>query len=107
MTPIADASDEELAARAKYFRSQLDPILVEMSHRRAAKRTDAENHAICAHPDYEYETTEGPRKGFDEHQPSTEPGETPWERNIHMGRNGWERFDYTEEAYWMRRKAKP
>lgn len=58
-------------------------------------------HARCAHPDYEYTTTEGARKAFDDEEPPEGAG---WVRNIHEGRDGWERFDYHEEAYWMRPK---
>jgi len=57
-------------------------------------------HSRCQHPDYEYETTDGPRKAFDEHAPNGEG----WERNTDAGRDGWERFDYHEEAYWRRSK---
>lgn len=58
-------------------------------------------HARFAHPGWEYETTTGQRKAFDGHQP---PGEG-WERNVDY-HDGWERFDYHEEAYW-RRPATP
>lgn len=64
---------------------------------------DAELHAKLRHPDYEYETTDGPRKAFDEHSPDED--DPMWERNVHVGRNGWDRFAYHEEAYWMRRKT--
>lgn len=58
-------------------------------------------HSKKQHPDYEYETTDGPRKSwYDEDKPPEGEG---WERNVHAGRNGWERFDYHEEAYWMRK----
>ena len=57
-------------------------------------------HEHRMHPDYEYETTTGRRKCFDEHEPAGEG----WERNREEGRNGWERFDYHEEAYWRRLK---
>ena len=60
-------------------------------------------HARSMHPDYEYATTEGERKNFDEHPPAGEG----WERNVHIGDKGWERFNYHEEAYWMRRKPLP
>lgn len=67
-------------------------------------------HSQRAHPDYEYATTEGPRKqwlGIDD-PPSGEDGEpdTSWERNTDAGRPGmgWDRFDYTEQSYWRRRK---
>lgn len=63
------------------------------------QKTDSELHAECAHPDFEYMTTRGPRKAFDEHPP---PGDG-WERNVEEGRGGWERFDYHEEAYWRRK----
>ncbi|RSS32278.1 hypothetical protein [Streptomyces sp. WAC08241] len=70
--------------------------------------TDAELHARCAHPDWEYTLTEGPRKQWDysDEPPYGDDGEpdTTWERNVDMGRKGWERFDYTEESYWRRRK---
>jgi hypothetical protein len=70
------------------------------AHGAAPAPTDDERHALEAHPDFEYATTEGPRKGFDEHPPSSDG----WERNTAMGRDGWERFDEHEEAYWRRRK---
>lgn len=59
-------------------------------------------HRLEIHPDYEYAKTVGPRKAFDEHPPAREG----WERNIHRGRNGWERFATQEEAYWMRQVNK-
>lgn len=67
-------------------------------------------HAERRHPGYEYATTRGPRKQWDDpDQPpvgddgETEPG---WERNLDAGRpgQGWDRFDYHEEAYWRRPK---
>ena len=55
------------------------------------------------HPDYEYAETTGPRKAwYDADKPPKGEG---WEPNVHQGRDGWERFDYHEEAYWMRRKG--
>lgn len=67
-------------------------------------------HARRAHPDYEYATTEGPRKAWDDidrppYGDNGEPDHT-WERNVDAGRPGagWDRFDYTEESYWRRRK---
>ncbi|MCX5000962.1 hypothetical protein [Streptomyces longwoodensis] len=70
--------------------------------------SDAELHARCAHPDYEYRTTEGPRKQWDDVNvpPADEDGDPDgsWERNVDAGRDGWERWDYTEESYWRRRK---
>jgi hypothetical protein len=74
--------------------------------------TDAENelarltaflHSKRLHPDYEYSTTDGPRKAFYEDAPEGDG----WERNIEEGRNGWERFDYHEEAYWRRKLPAP
>lgn len=58
-------------------------------------------HERGMHPDFEYKTTTGPRKNFDNDPPSGEG----WERNLPMGRDGWERFDYHEEGYWRRLKA--
>ncbi|RSS43840.1 hypothetical protein [Streptomyces sp. WAC08241] len=70
--------------------------------------TDAELHARCAHPDWEYTLTEGPRKQWDysDEPPYGDDGkpDTTWERNVDMGDRGWERFDYTEESYWRRLK---
>ena len=57
-------------------------------------------HSKEMHPDYEYETTEGARKYFDQHEPEGKN----WQCNTNRGRDGWERFDYHEEAYWMRKK---
>jgi hypothetical protein len=69
--------------------------------------TDDELHARSAHPAYEYRTTEGPRKQWDDadRPPSGDAGEPDpgWERNTAAGRGGWERFDLTEESYWRRR----
>ena len=65
------------------------------------QRCRAYLHRWERHPDYEYRTMEGPRKAFDDEPPSDEG----WIRNIHVGSHeGWERFDYHEEGYWMRRK---
>lgn len=64
--------------------------------------TVAELHARFAHPFYEYATTQGPRKKWD--QIDELPEGDGWERNIDAGRpgEGWERFDYHEESYWRR-----
>lgn len=84
-----------------------DMHLIEAAVNRAARprqdtRIDAELHRDMAHPDFEYETTETPRKcGY-----SKKPYGDGWEPNPHVtgdGRN-WQRFDNTEEEYWMRRK---
>lgn len=60
-------------------------------------------HSRLMHPNYEYETTTGQRKAFDEDPPYEDPNS--WERNTDYGDNGWARFEYHEEAYWRRRKA--
>jgi len=73
----------------------------------AEGKTDAELHAHFAHPDYEYRKTEGARKQFDASVPPADDEGDPdptWEVNTDAGRDGWDRFDYTEEAYWRRRK---
>jgi hypothetical protein len=58
-------------------------------------------HIRRAHPDYEYDTTEGQRKAWDCHPPEGDG----WEPNITSENpEAWERFDYTEEAYWRRLK---
>lgn len=68
--------------------------------------TDAQLHARFAHPAWEYRVTEGPRKQWDDvdvpprdNNGDPEPG---WERNVDAGLDGWERWGYTEEAYWRR-----
>lgn len=67
-------------------------------------------HAERRHPDFEYATTEGPRKQWDavDDPPRGDDGlpDASWESNVDAGRPGlgWDRFDYTEEAYWRRRK---
>lgn len=67
--------------------------------------TVEQQHAIEAHPAFEYRTTEGPRKAWDAKgsRPYAPDDEPQWERNVHRGDEGWERFDAHEEAYWMRR----
>lgn len=70
-------------------------------------KTDAELHAAFSHPDFEYRTTEGPRKQFNPSAPPTDDNGDPdstWEANTDAVRNGRERFGRTEEAYWRRRK---
>ena len=57
-------------------------------------------HSRSAHPWYEYQTTAGVRKVWMD--ADTPPDGEGWVRNVHIGRNGWERFDYHEESYWMR-----
>ena len=71
-----------------------------------ARLTDA-LHAVHAHPDFEYQTTECGRKAYVDLGLEAEG----WEQNITDGdpHSSWERFDYTEDHYWRRRKptAKP
>jgi hypothetical protein len=83
-------------AEAEMLEQQNDALSAE----RDALRTLL--HSWRAHPDYEYTTTTGPRKawwGSDD-----PPDGDGWVSNNAAGRNGWERFDYHEERYWMRRK---
>lgn len=63
---------------------------------------DSELHFRSSHPAYEYRTTEGQRKAWDD---ADEPPEGEgWERNTDSGRDGWDRFDFHEESYWRRLK---
>ncbi|MFD9276904.1 hypothetical protein ACFWD7_06375 [Streptomyces mirabilis] len=67
-------------------------------------------HAERRHPAYEYATTEGQRKQWDDADvpPRDDNGEPEpgWEPNTHSGcTDAWERFDYTEESYWRRLRA--
>lgn len=69
-------------------------------------------HAEFRHPDYEYATTHGPRKQWDESDrppagESSDPDHT-WSPNVDAGRPGmgWDRFEYHEEAYWRRPKTR-
>jgi len=55
-----------------------------------------------AEDEYEYATTTGPRKSW--YSESEPPEGEGWERDTEKGRNGWERFEYHEEAYWRRKK---
>ena len=64
-------------------------------------RSDAELHRRQMHPYFKYETIETPRKGYSGRDMKAEG----WEPNPHVtgdGRN-WQRFDNTDEEYWMRR----
>lgn len=83
-----------------------------VSPQRRIEELEAESARLTAflhrremHPDYVYATTTGPRKAWSDE--NTPPEGEGWERNTHIGRNGWERFDYYEEAYWMRRRPAP
>jgi len=62
-------------------------------------------HERRLHPDFEYKTTSGQRKAWDD--ADTPPPGDDWQRNLHAGHKGegWERFDYHEESYWMRPKT--
>jgi Arc/MetJ family transcription regulator len=69
-----------------------------------------ELHQHHAHPDFEYATTEGPRKAWDDEmvpprdEVTGKPGEG-WEPDItSVDPEAWERFDNTEQRYWRRRK---
>lgn len=69
-------------------------------------------HAERRHPDYEYATTHGPRKQWNESDrppagENCDPDHT-WSPNVDAGRPGmgWDRFEYHEEAYWRRPKAR-
>lgn len=70
--------------------------------------SDDELHQRRAHPAYEYRTTEGQRKAWDQvDEPPWDdelgrPGDG-WELNItSRDTDAWERFDYIEERYWRR-----
>ncbi|WP_333758025.1 hypothetical protein [Streptomyces sp. ISBFB 2968] len=71
--------------------------------------SNAELHAEMRHPEFQYRATEGPRKQWDnvDVPPADNNGDPDptWERNTDAGRDGWDRFDYTEESYWRRRKT--
>jgi hypothetical protein len=70
--------------------------------------SDDELHERRAHPDFEYTLTEGPRKRWDDASvpPETDDPTRPWERNTtEADPQAWERFEYTEESYWRRRRT--
>jgi hypothetical protein len=68
-----------------------------------AQPTDAQLHRSQLHPQWEYAVTKGPRKQQWDY--TTEPPEGDgWVVNVDAGRDGWEREDYHEEAYWKRPK---
>jgi hypothetical protein len=79
--------------------------IVERYAPRPDNRTDAELHRDHAHPAWEYATTQGQRKTWDD--ADVPPEGDGWIRNVEAGRDGWERFDYTEESYWRRPRAEP
>jgi len=61
-------------------------------------------HSRFMHLDYEYKTTDGPRKSWDDQDKP--PEGDGWERNVDFGDEGWDRFDYHEESYWRRSEVK-
>ncbi|MCO5195362.1 MAG: hypothetical protein M9930_19040 [Anaerolineae bacterium] len=71
-----------------------------MDDKRELEALRAYLHERMSHPWYEYEVTDGPRKAWPD--ADTPPDGDGWICNVHIGRNGWERFDYHEESYWMR-----
>jgi len=103
--PVLEFSVAELLAQTEGHHDSCacGACLALASRAEAEEERDGPLHARCAHPAYEYETTEGPRKGWDD---ETRPpdGDATWQRNRFKGRHGWERFANTEEAYWMRPK---
>lgn len=68
-------------------------------------RLEAWLHGQRLHPDWEYETTTGPRKQWDDAD-RPPPGDD-WRPNVEAGQDGWERFEYHEEAYWRRPRRVP
>lgn len=79
------------------------PLGAETTDTESSPETDEQLHARFAHPAWEYKITEGQRKAWDHVQCPDEPADSEgWVRNVHAGRKGWDRFDYTEECYWMR-----
>lgn len=68
-----------------------------------AALSDDELHDRRNHPAWEYATTEGPRKAW--YHADEPPEGEGWERNATASDpDAWERFDYTEESYWRRRR---
>ncbi|MER6183032.1 DUF6221 family protein [Streptomyces sp. NPDC001652] len=101
---LAVVQPEELLADLDAKLALVDELEPEEEAREP--ETDAQLHARFAHPAWEYRVTEGPRKQWDDIDvPPTDDNGDPepgWERNIDAGRDGWERWDYTEESYWRR-----
>ncbi len=90
----------DMTTEADSARSELSAGLGTETVEAKMQRLEAFLHSLERHPDYEYATTTGGRKCFDGHAPEGDG----WISNVHQGREGWERFDYHEEAYWMRLK---
>lgn len=71
-----------------------------------AEEWAAHLHRHFVHPGWEYRTTEGPRKQWDDSDvPPVDAHGVPdpsWLRNVEAGREGWEQWDYSETSYWRR-----
>jgi hypothetical protein len=91
-----DCSFEEFLKRVENFGDE-KTFRPEIS---SEKIPDEVLHSRLSHPDYEYETTTGGRKDGTAGDP---PEGNGWEINKHYN-DGFERFDYHEECYWMRKK---
>lgn len=95
------AKERDLAARevmVEAAQARVDGLLSDQPG--YTKRLESALHRRMAHPDYEYATTKGQRKAWDVTPP--EQGDGPvWEMNKDY-HDGWERFEYHEEAYWRR-----
>ncbi|SFO60056.1 hypothetical protein SAMN05421854_102478 [Amycolatopsis rubida] len=89
-----------------FLRARLDDEQAEVEQRLRnpyLDPTDDELHQRNAHPAYEYKTLEGQRKAWREVDDPPE-GEG-WELNTTSADpDAFERFDYTEERYWRRRR---
>lgn len=91
---------EELLDAACYARQRL----VEDEPQVETERLADVLHEMRRHPDFEYETTSGQRKAWDDADTPPEGG--GWERNrTTKCPEGWERFDYHEESYWRRKRG--
>lgn len=81
-------------------------IINELEPSSREPETGEELHSRFAHPAYEYRTTTGPRKQWDDADtPPVDESFNPdptWERNTDAGIGGWMRFDFAEESYWRR-----
>jgi hypothetical protein len=95
---------EMLLAEVDAKRRILDDWQQELDRRNAIyAQPDAVLHARRLHPDYEYATTEGPRKAWA--HSDVPPDGDGWVRNTGVDDEGWERFEYTEESYWRRLRS--
>ena len=94
-TPLVDAVRAVLGRPGPAESEPLsDPGYLALLRRRALRaRTE---------PAWEYATTTGPRKQWDD--PDRPPEGDGWELDYSRGHPGeaWERFDYHEERYWKR-----